>query len=320
MVEGDEYDTAFFDKGPKFLHYHPRAAILTSIEFDHADIYSDLTQMKKAFSSFIERISAKGLLIAAEGNSHIQDVTANAACRIENYGIDPHTVWRAAEVTFLGHGVRFRVFHRSRDMGEFFSPLAGRHNLFNALAVIALTVSLEIPQEVVRSALATFQGVRRRQEVLGEVRGVTVIDDFAHHPTAIYETLSALRMQYPKKRLWAIFEPRSATSRRKVCQEQFPKAFREADGVVISELYSPEKIPVNQRLDPRRVVADLVADGIQAIFCAKTDDILKTLTDELRSGDIVCIMSSGDFGGLHEKLLSALQKQSKKAAESSVKA
>ena len=320
VVEGDEYNTAFFDKGPKFLHYRPQAAILTSIEFDHADIYSDLAQVKRAFSSFVKRIPTTGLLIAAEGNSHIRDVTTNASCRIETYGIHSDPVWMAKELTFSGQRARFRVFHGSQDRGEFLSQLSGRHNLLNALAVIALAAALGISLDVIRSAVASFQGVRRRQEVLGIVRGVTVIDDFAHHPTAIYETLSALRMQYPEKRLWAVFEPRSATSRRRVFQEHFPKAFREADRVVISDLYSPEKIPADQRLDPRQVVADLVADGVQAVFCATVDHVLKNLTHELRSGDVVCVMSSGDFGGLQTRLLSALRGKNRRTVEPSIKA
>jgi UDP-N-acetylmuramate: L-alanyl-gamma-D-glutamyl-meso-diaminopimelate ligase len=320
VVEGDEYDTAFFDKGPKFLHYRPEAAILTGIEFDHADIYSDLSQVKQAFSSFIKRIPTTGLLIASDGNSHVRDVAAKASCRIENYGLLSDSEWRATEPTFSEQKVRFRVFHESQDMGEFLSHLPGRHNLLNALAVIALTAAMGIPLDVIRSALTAFQGVRRRQEVLGNIQGVTVVDDFAHHPTAIYETLSALRMQYPEKRLWAVFEPRSATSRRSVFQERFPKAFREADRVVISNLYSPEKIPADQRLDPRRVVADLVADGVQAVFCETVDHVLNILTNELRSGDVVCVMSSGDFEGLHARLLSALKDPNRRPVESSIKA
>jgi UDP-N-acetylmuramate: L-alanyl-gamma-D-glutamyl-meso-diaminopimelate ligase len=320
VVEGDEYDTAFFDKGPKFLHYRPQAAILTSIEFDHADIYSDLAQVKKAFSSFVKQIPTTGLLIAAEGNSHIRDVITDASCRMETYGIHSNSVWRVTEPIFSDQRVRFRVFHGSQDMGEFLSRLSGRHNLLNALAVIALAAAQGIPLDVIRSAVASFQGVRRRQEVLGIVKGVMVIDDFAHHPTAIYETLLALRMQYPEKRLWAVFEPRSATSRRRVFQEHFPKAFREADRVVISDLYSPDKIPADQRLDPRQVVADLVADGIQAVFCATVDHVLKYLTHELRSGDVVCVMSSGDFGGLHTRLLSALSGKNRRTVVPSIKA
>ena len=307
VIEGDEYDTAFFDKGPKFLHYRPRTAILTSIEHDHADIYSDLAQVKKAFSSFVQQIPADGHLIAAEGYPSIQEVIGGALCRIEVYGLNSRADWRAEGPSYLSHGVTFRAFHGSQDLGEFSSPLHGQHNILNALAMIALAVSLKISIDVIRAALAEFQGVRRRQEVLGIVGGVMVIDDFAHHPTAIRETLSSLRKRHSGGRLWAIFEPRSATSRRRVFQNEFPKVFGEADRVVFSDLYAPEKLSEEQRLDARQVVADLTAGGVSAVFCPKVEDILKVLTTDLHSGDVVCIMSSGDFGGLRTKLLSALE-------------
>lgn len=309
VVEGDEYDTAFFDKGPKFLHYRPHAAILTSIEFDHADIYSDLPQIKKAFSSFVQLIPEEGLLVAAHGDPHVLEVMTVAFCPVETYGLNDKAAWTARSVEFSGEGVTFEIWNESKSLGRFSSPLPGRHNLKNALAAIALSIRLGIPIEATRSALAAFQGIKRRQEVLGVVGGVTVMDDFAHHPTAIRETLSALRLQYPKQRLWAIFEPRSATSRRRVFQEDFPKAFHEADRVIIADLFAPEKIPVEQRLDPRRVVADLVAAGVRARLIPTADGIIETMMPELCAEDVICIMSSGGFGGLHTKLLSALEEK-----------
>jgi UDP-N-acetylmuramate: L-alanyl-gamma-D-glutamyl-meso-diaminopimelate ligase len=313
VVEGDEYDTAFFDKGPKFLHYRPQAAILTSLEFDHADIYTDLDHLKKAFAAFVRLVPKEGLLVAAHGDPHIKDATAGASCRIETYGLSDSASWRIKAPEFSGTGVVFRVAYEGDVLGEFQSPLPGRHNLENALAVIALASRLGIPIEKIRAALASFQGVRRRQEVIGTVNGVTVIDDFAHHPTAIRETLYALRLRYPGSRLWAIFEPRSATSRRRVFQEEFPKAFHGADRVIIADLFAPDKIPQDQRLDPRRVVRDLVADGVQALFGPTPEEIIKTMGPELQEGDVVCIMSSGGFGGLHEKLLSVLRERRSKS-------
>ena len=309
VVEGDEYDTAFFDKGPKFLHYRPQAAILTSIELDHADIYSDLSQIKKAFSSFVQLIPQEGLLVAVHDDPHVHEILAHASCPVETYGLNDKAAWTARSVEFSGEGVTFEAWNESKSIGRFYSPLPGRHNLLNTLSVIALAVRLGIPVEAIRSALAAFQGVKRRQEVLGVVGGVTVMDDFAHHPTAIRETLSALRLRYPRQRLWAIFEPRSATSRRRVFQNEFPKAFHEADRVIIADLFAPEKIPVEQRLDPRRVVADLVAAGLRARFIPTADGILEAMMPELCAEDVICIMSSGGFGGLHTKLLSALEEK-----------
>ena len=314
IIEGDEYDTAFFDKGPKFLHYRPQAAILTSLEFDHADIYSDLEQVKKVFSSFVQQIPADGVLIAAVDSHLIREVTKGGLFRMETYGFNDPAVWKAKELTVVKQESRFRVFYHKEDLGEFSFPLPGRHNLLNALSAIALAFHLGVSVEVIRTALTSFKGVRRRQEVLGVVSGVTVIDDFAHHPTAIRETISALHLHYPGKRVWAVFEPRSATSRRRVFQEVFPEAFKDADRVIIAGLFSPDKIPLEERLDPRQVVSDLSAMGTEAVFCPSVKEIVEILTAQARSGDLICIMSSGDFGGLHAKLLSALKGRSRGAA------
>jgi UDP-N-acetylmuramate: L-alanyl-gamma-D-glutamyl-meso-diaminopimelate ligase len=306
VVEGDEYDTAFFDKGPKFLHYRPKAAILTSIEFDHADIYADLAHVKKAFAAFVSLIPRDGRLLAADGDRNIEEVLARTACAVETYGLDSTADWQARALSFSAEGVSFEVRRGSKKFGVFRSPLAGRHNVMNALAVIALSAGLKVPADKIRAALASFLGVRRRQEVLGVAGGVTVIDDFAHHSTAIHETLLGLRQKYPGRRLFAVFEPRSATSRRNVFQEEFAGAFGEANRVIIADLFAPEKVPAEQRLDPKRVAADLVKRGVEASFCSSPEEILKTLLSELSAGDVVCIMSSGGFFGLHHRLLSAL--------------
>ena len=307
VVEGDEYDTAFFDKGPKFLHYRPSHVILTSIEFDHADIFSDLEQIKQAFASLVRIIPSEGILVSVHGDPHIEEVLSLAGCTVETYGIDSEAVWRAEIRELSSKGVCFRVFHHSKQIGEFISPMLGRHNILNALSVIGLATYLGVPAEKIRSALESFKGVSRRQEVLGTFKGITVIDDFAHHPTAIRETLSALRLQYPDRRLWTVFEPRSATSRRRVFQDDLPRAFQAADHVVIAGLFSPETIPEEQRLDPQRVVAELVTHGKQALYIPTVDEILDELLNQLEKGDVVCIMSSGAFGDLHGKLVKALE-------------
>jgi UDP-N-acetylmuramate: L-alanyl-gamma-D-glutamyl-meso-diaminopimelate ligase len=310
VVEGDEYDSAFFDKGPKFLHYRPHAAILTSIEFDHADIYQTLSQIKSAFLSFVKQIPADGILVAHQSDSNVREVTAEAACPVDAYGLDSHIGWRAESSEFTGEGVYFRVVENLQAHGEFFSPLAGRHNLLNTLSVIAAATRLGVPMEAIRSAVASFAGVSRRQEVVGIVDDVTVLDDFAHHPTAIRETLSGLRMQYPGRRLWAVFEPRSATSRRRVFQSDLPLALREADEAILAGLFAPEKIPPDQRLDPREVIAELVRSGGSGRFLSTTDEIVRYLAASVRAGDLVCIMSSGGFDGIHSKLLAALKNRS----------
>ena len=307
VVEGDEYDSAFFDKGPKFLHYRPNAAILTSVEFDHADIYETLSQIKSAFISFVKQIPQDGILVAHQTESNVREVTAEAACSVDAYGLDSQIGWRAESPEFTPEGVHFRVVENLQAHGDFFCPLTGRHNLLNALSVIAVATRLGVPMETIRAAVASFAGVSRRQEVVGTVGGVTVLDDFAHHPTAVRETLSGLKMQYPGRRLWAVFEPRSATSRRRVFQEDLPKALREADEVILADLFAPESIPPDQRLDPRQVVVDMALSGGTGHFIPTADEIVRHLAGALREGDLVCIMSSGGFDGIHAKLLKALK-------------
>jgi len=306
IVEGDEYDTAFFDKGPKFLHYRPHAAILTGIEFDHGDIYNNLDEIKEAFRKFVRLIPSDGILFAADGETHVRDVLREAPCPVSFYGLDTTARWHASQVRFDPEGVSFHAMDGPRDLGPFRSPMIGRHNLMNALGVIGLASTLGLPAGAIQKGIASFQGVKRRQEIVGERKGVIVMDDFAHHPTAIRETLDGLRLRYPDHRIWAVFEPRSATSRRNIFQKEFSQAFGSADRIVIAGLFSPDKLAVGQRLDPERVVGDLVSLGKEAAFVPTADEIVRTITPELESGDLVCVMSSGGFDGIHEKLLKAL--------------
>ncbi|MBI3611023.1 MAG: UDP-N-acetylmuramate:L-alanyl-gamma-D-glutamyl-meso-diaminopimelate ligase [Nitrospirae bacterium] len=306
VVEGDEYDTAFFDKGPKFLHYRPHAAILTSIEFDHGDIYNSLDEIKAAFRTFVRLIPSDGMLLAAEGDPNVQEVIREASCDTSTYGLNSSGRWHAEEIRFDTKGVSFRVMKDRTDLGRFRSPLVGKHNLNNAVAVIGLAFSLGLSADAIQKGIESFHGVKRRQEVAGEVNGIIVMDDFAHHPTAIRETLAGLRLQYPGRRIWAIFEPRSATSRRNVFQREFPSSFEPADRIVIAGLFAPEKIPAEQRLDPKRVAEDLRVLGKEAAFIPTADEIVRTVSPQLKSGDLVCVMSSGGFDGIHGKLLKAL--------------
>lgn len=306
VVEGDEYDTAFFDKGPKFLHYQPHHAILTSIEFDHGDIYADLAAIKQSFRKFVALLPAEGLLVTAAGDPAIGEVIKGARCRIESYGIDEEADWQAEQIHMTGELLSFDVFRRRKKMGTIRSPLAGRHNLKNTLAVIALAHEVGVPWEKIAEGVLRFEGIKRRQEIVGEVRDILIIDDFAHHPTAISETLMALRLRYPTRRLWAVFEPRSATSRRNVFQKEFVAALAPADRVVLAGLFAPEKIPAEDRLNPEKIISDLVALGKNARFLSTPDRIVSEMVKDLAPGDVVCVMSSGGFGGIHQKLISGL--------------
>ncbi len=308
VVEGDEYDTAFFDKGPKFLHYRPRSAILTSVEFDHADIYRDLDHVKAAFQRFVHILPSDGYLAAGIDFPHVHDLLTSVPCRWEGYGFSEQAAWQAIEVEPEVEVTRFVVQYQGRRMGTMSWGLVGRHNIQNALAVIAVAHRLGVSFDDIRQGVQSFAGVKRRQEVRGIVRDITLIDDFAHHPTAIHETLAALRARYHDRRLWAIFEPRSATSRRAIFQEDFVDAFAEADGVVIAGLFNPEMIPSDARLSPDRLAQDIVCRyGKPAVSLPTVEAIVAHLTACVRPGDVVAIMSNGGFGGIHEKLLAALQ-------------
>ncbi|MFQ5588649.1 MAG: UDP-N-acetylmuramate:L-alanyl-gamma-D-glutamyl-meso-diaminopimelate ligase [Nitrospiria bacterium] len=307
VVEGDEYDTAFFDKGPKFLHYRPSHAILTSIEFDHADIFEDLSVILDAFKKFTALIPPEGVLFAASGYEAIDDVVAGTDCRVERYGTEEEAAWQARAIQQNEAFVTFEVWYRDRKLGEIKSPLIGRHNLNNTLAVTALCHHLGLTWHEIQAGILAFQGVKRRQEVLGVVNDIIVMDDFAHHPTAIRETLAALRLRYPFRRIWAIFEPRSATSRRNIFQEDFIAAFQSADRIVLADVFAPEKIPVEQRLSPEKIISALKTRGKAACFCPASAEILDLLEKAVLPGDLVCIMSSGGFDGVHRKLLARLR-------------
>jgi UDP-N-acetylmuramate: L-alanyl-gamma-D-glutamyl-meso-diaminopimelate ligase len=309
VVEGDEYDTAFFDKGPKFLHYRPRTAILTSVEFDHADIYRDLDHVKEAFRRFVHILPAEGYLAAGIEFPHAADLLASAPCRWEGYGFADQAHWRAAQVDVDEEATRFLVQHQHQRLGTMRSALVGQHNIQNALGVIAVASHLGLSFDAIRAGLQSFAGVKRRQEIRGVVRQITVIDDFAHHPTAIRETLAALRAKYHGRRLWAIFEPRSATSRRATFQEEFTAAFAEADRVVIAGLFNPDGIPPDARLSPQRLADEIACRyGKDAVYLLEVDAIVDHVATGAHAGDVVVVMSNGGFGGIHEKLLAALRK------------
>ena len=306
VTEGDEYDSAYFDKGPKFLHYRPDASILTSIEFDHADIFDNLDQIKEAFRKYVNLLSPEGVILVKHADTNIQDVLGEAVCRVETYGYREGADWQITNYRFeKGHGY-FSLSHRGVKKADFQLAMMGRHNVENAAAVAALCMGLGLTPDEINSAFKTFKGIKRRQEVVGVKNGVTVLDDFAHHPTAIRLTLEAVKEAYPGQKVWAVFEPRSATSKRKIFELGFSDSFLPADCVVIAGLFAPEKIKEEERLDPEQVVALLRNKGCDAHYIAEVDDIVNFIAENAGSGDVVLVMSSGGFGGIHQKILDRL--------------
>ncbi len=306
VLEGDEYDTAFFDKGAKFLHYPPALAVLTSVEFDHADIFHDLDHVRQTFSAFISAMPADSTLLAYDGDPNVSDLVAVAACRVARYGRENGSDWRLGTVQIEPPFTRFEVERRRAPYHNFCSPLPGEHNLLNALSAIAVAACLTIPQATIAEALESFEGVKRRQEIRGVKNGITVIDDFAHHPTAVRETIRAVRPLCGPGRLIAVFEPRTNTSMRSVFQQVYPQSFDQAELVCIRQPPLLEKIPVDQRFSSRRLVEDLNSRGIDAHYFEDTDGIIAFLADVARPGDVILVMSNGGFDHIHERLLAAL--------------
>src|SRR5215831_10594662 len=302
IIEGDEYDTAFFDKGPKFLHYFPQAIILTSVEFDHADIYDDLNAVKLAFKRLVNLVPRKGRIIAYDANENVDECVAKAFCPVEKYGMKESSFWRIMNLKFEPQRTTWTVLRDGTEPVDFEFALAGEYNVLNATAAAAMAANYGIDPPAIVEALKTFKSVKRRMEIKAEIDGITIIDDFAHHPTAIAATLSALRVRYPGARLWAIFEPRSNTLRRKVLQKELVGSLGLADHVVITSIFKPEAVPENERLTVSSVVNALKRNGSQARELADADAIVAAVTPEFLSGDVVAILSNGGFGGIYEKL------------------
>jgi UDP-N-acetylmuramate: L-alanyl-gamma-D-glutamyl-meso-diaminopimelate ligase len=307
ILEGDEYDTAFFDKGPKFLHYFPDSVILTSVEFDHADIYKDLDAVETAFKRLVNLVPRRGRIFAFDQGESVKRCVARAFCPVEWYGGSDNATWRIANLRFEGGRTGWSVFQEGQLWAEFEFALAGEYNVWNATAAAALASSCGLSKEEIGAALKTFKSVKRRLEVRAQVNGITIIDDFAHHPTAIAGTLTALRTRYPGARLWAILEPRSNTLRRNVLQADLAKSLSLADEVIVANVFRSEVIPEAERLDLDAVVAMIQQLGGQARTMADADTIVHLAVPEMRSGDVVAILSNGGFGGIYEKLPRQLQ-------------
>ena len=305
VIEGDEYDSAFFDKTAKFLKYLPDVAIINNVEFDHADIYADLEAVLLAFRRLVNLVPRNGLLLLGADSPHAAALAQHAVSPVETFGTSDDAVWQASDIESIDGLTHFKVHRHGEPFGRFTSPLLGVHNVRNAVAGIAVGSHLGISAAGLVDGLRTFKGIKRRLEVVGSTKGVTVMDDFAHHPTAVHETLSALRSGYPGRRIWAVFEPRSASSCRRVFQDDFARAFSAADEVVIAAVFR-SSLPDSERLSAERLVDDLQARQQSARYIATVDDIITTIVKEGRSGDIVVLMSNGGFGGIHRKLLKAL--------------
>jgi len=315
VVEGDEYDTAFFDKTPKFLHYAARTLVVTSIEFDHADIYRDLGHVKDAFRQVVAKLPRDGALVAAMDEPNVREIAAEAPCRVVGYGASEAgegvARFRAGRALSDPDGTHFDVLVEGRAAGRALLPLYGTCNVENALAALAVADVLGVPLGEAIPALATVQGMKRRQELRGEVNGILVYDDFAHHPTAVRASLEALRARHPDRRLVAVFEPRTNTTRRAVFQRAYADAFTAADRVVVADppdgpLYSNTG-ETPERFSAKRLASDLTLRGTPAAAPGGVDDIVALLRKESRPGDVLLVMSNGAFGGIWERLLSTLR-------------
>ena len=309
ILEGDEYDTAFFDKGPKFLHYFPDALILTHVEYDHADIYANLDAVKTAFKRLVNLIPRRGAIIAYDAGENVSDCIAQALCRVERYGFLEQSDWRIRNLRYENGLMRWEIHHGGALWADLEMHMAGEHNALNATAAAALAAGQGISANVISTALATFKSVKRRLETRARIADITVIEDFAHHPTAIRETLRTLRAVYPHSRLWAVLEPRSNTLRRKVLAGDLVESLRLADRVILADVYQQHRIPEEERLQPEEVVQSLKKSGAEAELLADADAIVASITPRLAPGDVVAILSNGGFGGIYEKLPARLRER-----------
>jgi UDP-N-acetylmuramate: L-alanyl-gamma-D-glutamyl-meso-diaminopimelate ligase len=305
VIEGDEYDSAFFDKTAKFLKYLPDIAVVNNIEYDHADIYADLDSIRLAFRRFVNLVPRRGLLLLGADNADAMALRQTAHCRVETFGLSDGADWQAHDLKIGTSSTSFGVRRKGSPIGIFEVPLLGAYNVRNALAALAVGAAVGLNTDTMREAFRKFKGVRRRLEHRGTEAGVAVYDDFAHHPTAIAETLAGVRSAHPDRAIWAIFEPRSATSCRRIFQSDFARAFEAADHVILPALFR-SNLPDDQRLSTEQLVADLQASDVDARYIPDTDEIVRTVQREARDGDLVIVMSNGGFDNIHQRLLAAL--------------
>jgi UDP-N-acetylmuramate: L-alanyl-gamma-D-glutamyl-meso-diaminopimelate ligase len=307
VIEGDEYDTAYFDKGPKFLHYLPEVVALGNVEYDHADIYPDLAHVVTAFERLVNLIPRKGLLVVGAESATAMECARKSHCPVESFSVTNDADWRAKPLESSKSGTRFEVMRKGILFEVFEGPFWGAAALRNALVGIAVGHWLELERNEIGEGLRTFSGVKRRMEVRGERRGVVVVDDFAHHPTAIQETIRGARLRWPGRRVWAVFEPRSFTSRSNVFQKELSDALSEADRVILAKVYSSSRLPGERELQEEQLIETVSEGGVEAWFIPEVDAIVDFLMSNLAEGDVVLAMSNGGFGGIHQTLLDALE-------------
>jgi len=315
IIEADEYDTAFFDKGPKFLHYFPQSAILTSVEFDHADIYDDLKAVETAFKRLVNLLPRSGKLIAHDTGESLARCIAKAFCPVERYGMKESSDWRITDMQVTPTKTAWKLHRSGKEWATLEFPLAGEYNVLNASAAAALAANYGITAAEIAAALKTFKSVKRRLEVKAVVNGITIVDDFAHHPTAIAGTLAALRGRYPGSRLWVILEPRSNTLRRRVLQDALAKSLSSADEIVVAQVFKMDVIPEEERLDVNTLAAQISQSGRRVQVLEDADRIVDAIAPDLRPGDVVAILSNGGFGGIYEKLPNRLREASRASAK-----
>jgi UDP-N-acetylmuramate: L-alanyl-gamma-D-glutamyl-meso-diaminopimelate ligase len=310
ILEGDEYETAFWDRGPKFFHYHPDNLIITSLEYDHADIYRDFETYELAFRRLVNLVPQRGRVViwgdTEESGPALRRAAEKAFCPVETYGFSAENDWAASDLAVDGGGMRFRVAYKGKFFGEFALAASGRHNVLNAMAAIAVAHGRGIAADDLSKALATFRSVKRRMDVKGEVRGVLVVDDFAHHPTAVRATIEAARARWPRRRLWAVLEPRSNSMRRKVFEETLPLALALADRVILGGVFRAQQLGDDNRLEPEAVAESVRALGRSARVFPSAEAIAEQISAQAESGDVLLVMSNGSFDGLCEKLLAKL--------------
>jgi UDP-N-acetylmuramate: L-alanyl-gamma-D-glutamyl-meso-diaminopimelate ligase len=309
ILEGDEYDSAFFDKAPKFLHYHPDELIVTSLEFDHADIYADLAAIELQFRRLVNLVPRRGRIVAWGESPTVAAAVSKAFCPVETYGFGADTDWTAGDIEFVDGATEFRIARRGREVARIRTPLAGRHNVLNTVAAAAIALGRGIERQAVENALATFRNVLRRLEVKGEASGVIVVDDFAHHPTAIRATIEAARTRWPGRRLWAIFEPRSNTMRRRAIENDLASALATADAAILGPVHRQQLLSEEERLSPERVVASVRATRKTAEGLGSAAEIAEYLAKKTQPNDLVLVMSNGSFDGLCNLLLQELSER-----------
>lgn len=306
IIEGDEYDTAFFDKAPKFLHYHPDQLILTSLEFDHADIYPDLASIEVQFRRLVNLIPRRGRILIWGGSPELKAAAGKAFCAVESFGLTPECDWCAGDLVWHDSATEFRVAYHGKEVTRLRIPVAGRHNVLDALAATGLAYGRGIECDAIDHALATFQSVRRRMEIKGEAGGVLVVEDFAHHPTAIRLTLEAARTRWPGRKIWAAVEPRSNTMRRRIFADALPEALALADAVLFGPVSRAKLLEEGERLSPDAIAQSIRALGREAKAFESAAEIAEHIAINSSSGDLVLVMSNGSFDGLTSKLLERL--------------